>query len=75
MTFDGWVFRRWIFRSFYPEYPTTRIPNFSVGFSRRWVFLMSGIPANPGQNATNQTRTKCHRTKFHKTKTGQNATE
>ena len=49
MTFHCWVFRRWafhcwVFRSFCPEYPTTKIPNFSVGYSGRWVFPMLGIP-------------------------------
>ena len=34
------------------------------------VLMYSSVITNPGQNATNQTRTKCH-----KTKTGQNATE
>ena len=43
MTFHCWVFRRWafhcwVFQSFCPEYPTTKIPNFSVGYSRFWVF-------------------------------------
>ena len=49
MTFHCWVFRRWafhcwVFRSSCPEYPTTKIPNFSVGYSFRWVFPMLGIP-------------------------------
>ena len=49
MTFHSWIFRRWafhcwVFRSFCPKYPTTKIPNFSVGYSGRWVFLMLGIP-------------------------------
>ena len=49
MTFHCWVFRRWafhcwVFRSFCPEYPTTKIPNFSVGYSGRWVFPPLGIP-------------------------------
>ena len=34
------------------------------------VLMYGSVITNPGQNATNQTRTKCH-----KTKTGQNATE
>ena len=34
------------------------------------VLMYNSVITNPGQNATNQTRTKCH-----KTKTGQNATE
>ena len=34
------------------------------------VLMYGSVITNPGQNATNQTRTECH-----KTKTGQNATE
>ena len=34
------------------------------------VLMYGSVITNPGQNATNQTRTRCH-----KTKTGQNATE
>ena len=38
MTFHSWAFHCWVFRSFCPEYPMTKIPNFSVGYSGRWVF-------------------------------------
>ena len=46
MTFQCWVFRRWVFEAYYREYPTRNlelgIPD--VGYSRRWVFQMLGIP-------------------------------
>ena len=56
MTFHCWVFRRWAFhcwafRSFCPEYPTTKIPNFSVGYSGHWVFPPLGIPYSYPQHS------------------------
>ena len=51
MTFQCWVFRgwvlcRWVLEAYYREYPTRTlelgIPD--VGYSRRWVFQMLGIP-------------------------------
>ena len=46
MTFQCWVFRRWVFEAYCREYPSRNlelgIPD--VGHSRSWVFQMLGIP-------------------------------